>query len=331
MSLLRFDRRQLGASGCLGADELEAAIAHAGPATSLALVERDAPVVTDGAPVGDALADRICAAAGEAVVVRVEQERFAVLTGDDARCAAEAIRVAVAAQALPAVVSVSAGIAGPGDDLLGRAGAALAFARRLGGNQVRDEHERWRGLETLLDLAVCVDRREWPDAPHSQLVGNLARELADALDLPSDDVEAAHLAGTLHDAGKIRLPDPYLLGVENLAPAERAAVSSHPLHGALLVAEAGLHDAARAIAEHHERWDGCGYPRGLAGAQIAVAARIVAAADAYVSLVSDRPDRPAVAPDEALAAVVREAGGAYEPRVVATLAQLAQEGELELV
>jgi HD-GYP domain-containing protein (c-di-GMP phosphodiesterase class II) len=161
-------------------------------------------------------------------------------------------------------------------------------------------------------------------------VGNLSRELADALDLSSDEVEAAHLAGTLHDVGKVRLPDAYLFAPAGLSPAERAAVASHPLHGALLVAEAGLHDVARAIAEHHERWDGRGYPRGLAGDQIAHAARIVAVADAYVSLVTARADRPALSPDEALAAVSGEAASAYEPGMVAMLAGLAQHGELEL-
>jgi putative two-component system response regulator len=177
-------------------------------------------------------------------------------------------------------------------------------------------------MEILERLAAAAELRDDDTGEHTQRVAELAARLATALGLPDDRVALLRRAAALHDVGKIGIPDGILLKAGSLAPAEREAMKAHTLLGARILA--GGHSAAVLLAEriarsHHERWDGKGYPDGLAGEQIPIEARIVALADVVDALSHARPYRAAW-PPERVAAYVRSARGThFDPAVVDAL------------
>jgi HD-GYP domain-containing protein (c-di-GMP phosphodiesterase class II) len=131
------------------------------------------------------------------------------------------------------------------------------------------------------------------------------------------------LAGWLHDVGKVGIPDHILTKPGPLDPAEWQTIRTHPTLGQdLLNRIPRLADAATAVRSHHERWDGTGYPDGLVGDQIPLEARIVAAADAYSAMTSDRSYHPALPPNQALAELATCAGTHFDPNVVRALIDL---------
>jgi putative nucleotidyltransferase with HDIG domain len=154
---------------------------------------------------------------------------------------------------------------------------------------------------------------------HSRQVAELAAAVAEQLGLPDPEVEAVRVAGLVHDVGKIALDERVLAKPGPLAPEEWHAVKRHPEVGERLVRETlGLgDDAAAAVRHHHERFDGAGYPDGLAGEEIPLAARIVAVVDAFDAMTSDRPYRRALSLRQAHAELTRCAGSHFCPDVVA--------------
>jgi HD-GYP domain-containing protein (c-di-GMP phosphodiesterase class II) len=151
-------------------------------------------------------------------------------------------------------------------------------------------------------------------------VGAWGRRLATALGLAPGDVETVVQAGLLHDIGKIGIPETVLRKRGPLDTAEWALMHNHPIIGAQIVAPFEFFAAgALVIRHHHERWNGTGYPDGLAGAAIPLGARIVAVADVFDALTSDRPYRGALSRDVALAHLIGEAGRTLDADVVAAL------------
>jgi len=135
-------------------------------------------------------------------------------------------------------------------------------------------------------------------------------------------MRAIRAGGLLHDVGKIAIPDRILWKPGQLTPDEWAIVRGHPSTGEALIRNMpGLDEVPELIAAHHERFDGKGYPKGLAGADIPLLARILAVADAYSAMISDRPYRRALTKEEALAELRREAGTHFDPGVVAAFIQ----------
>ena len=131
--------------------------------------------------------------------------------------------------------------------------------------------------------------------------------------------EHLRYAAPLHDIGKIGIPDSILGKPGPLDAGERALMQEHTLHGRELLGGSGndLLELASTIAwTHHERWDGNGYPLGVAGEEIPLAGRIVAVADGFDALTSDRPYRPARTADEAVAVLENGRGTAFDPAVV---------------
>lgn len=151
---------------------------------------------------------------------------------------------------------------------------------------------------------------------HSQRVAELAASTAAELGLDDDAIEQVRVAGRLHEVGKIGIREAVLNKAGTLTPEEYEHVRSYVQVGVELLAPlAFLGDAVTFVAQHHERWDGSGYPEGLAGTDIALGARILAVADTYDAIVSVRPFRAAMEEPEAIAYVRSLAGTLLDPQV----------------
>ena len=173
-------------------------------------------------------------------------------------------------------------------------------------------------IEILMRLAVASEYREDPTGDHPKRVGETAAILARASGLPKAQVELIRLAATLHDVGKIGVPDAILRKSGQLTPEEFDQMKMHTALGARILSgtQIPLLQLAEEIAlYHHEHWDGSGYA-GIAGANIPVAARIVAIADAFDALTNEGPHRPAMSVRDALTELGRQSGRQFEPRLV---------------
>ena len=185
-----------------------------------------------------------------------------------------------------------------------------------------------RGIyQSLLGLANALEAKDVYTRGHSERVGATSRRLALALGLASPDVEIVARAGLLHDIGKIGIPEVVLRKAGPLTDEEWTLMRRHPVIGAQIVAPFEFFAAgAIVIRHHHERVDGSGYPDGLAGDAIPLGARIVAVADVYDALTSDRPYRPAMSEDEALGHLQAQAGRGLDETIVAALLGLVRTG-----
>jgi len=182
-------------------------------------------------------------------------------------------------------------------------------------------HQLRRSIcQSLLGLANALEAKDVCTRGHSERVGASARRLGAALGLPADEIDTLTQAGLLHDIGKIGVPEAVLRKRGALDPDEWALMRQHPVIGAQIVAPFEFFaDGALVIRHHHERWDGSGYPDGLAAGAIPLGARIVAVADVFDALTSERPYRAALSADAALAYLAAEAGHTLDPDVVAAL------------
>jgi len=173
---------------------------------------------------------------------------------------------------------------------------------------------------TLAILTSTVEAKDDYTAAHGEDVASLAERVARRMALSESRARDVRLAAMLHDIGKIAVPSEILLKPGPLTDEEWVQMRRHAAVGGELVARissfAHLADAVRAS---HERWDGGGYPDGLAGQDIPLAARIIAACDSYDAIVTDRPYRPARTPAAAEAELAAVAGGQLDPAVVAAL------------
>ncbi len=169
------------------------------------------------------------------------------------------------------------------------------------------------------NLTRHLERLDAATSAHSRQVAELAAAVAEQLGLTDPDVETVRVAGLLHDVGKVAVEECVLAKPGPLAPDEWQIVKRHPEVGARIVRETlGLgDDTVAAVRHHHERFDGRGYPDGLAGAAIPLAARIVAVVDAYEAMVSHRPYRGALSDVQARDELARCSGSHFCPEVVA--------------
>jgi diguanylate cyclase (GGDEF)-like protein len=177
-------------------------------------------------------------------------------------------------------------------------------------------------------LTALMDERE--SAGHSREVQRLAVAIGSELRLSAPELDVLSQAALLHDVGKLAVPDSVLLKAEALTEGEWEQVREHAPHGARLVGRlAYLRDAVPAIRHHHERYDGLGYPDGLSGDEIPLGARIIHVAEATVSMLNAKPDRPTQT--AVLAELRRCAGTQFCPRCVAAVEAVADSGLLEPV
>lgn len=168
-------------------------------------------------------------------------------------------------------------------------------------------------------LAMAGEMRDTDTGKHVLRVGQYARVLSDAYGLPPEVGYLIEKAAPLHDLGKIGIPDTILLKRGNLSEEERTTMRKHAEMGAELLSnhESMLVRMAASIAlSHHERWDGGGYPRGLAGESIPVEGRITALADVFDALTTQRPYKTAWSVEDALDYMRNMTGSQFEPRLV---------------
>jgi putative nucleotidyltransferase with HDIG domain len=174
--------------------------------------------------------------------------------------------------------------------------------------------------QSLLGLATALEAKDPYTRGHSERVGALAGRLAATLAMPGEDADTIAQAGLLHDIGKIGVPEAVLRKRGPLADDEWEMMRRHPITGAQIVAPFEFFAAgALAIRHHHERCDGSGYPDRLVGAQIPAGARVVAVADVFDALTSERAYRAALTASHALELIVRQAGITLDADVVAAL------------
>jgi diguanylate cyclase (GGDEF)-like protein/PAS domain S-box-containing protein len=215
------------------------------------------------------------------------------------------------------------------EQLLASADAALYAAKRGGRNQARIARgapalvpiDTAEGLEGVVQaLAAAASTRGGVAPLHCAQVAALSVAVAVELELPAATVELARLGGWLHDCGKVTVPTDILAHRGPLDERARERVRHHAIAGEALVSVVpGLSDAAQVVRSHHERFDGSGYPDGLAGEEIPMAARIVGAADAFVAMTENRPYEGPRRHGEAVAELLEGAGSHFDPQVVSAI------------
>jgi putative two-component system response regulator len=174
--------------------------------------------------------------------------------------------------------------------------------------------------EILARLAAAAEHRDDDTGRHIFRVGHMSAAIAKSLGLASEVVALIRGAAPLHDVGKIGVPDHILLKVGKLTPEEFAVMKTHTTIGAAILAggrSALVIEAERIALNHHERWDGTGYPNGLSGDAIPLGARIVAVADVFDALTHARPYRPAWPLDRVMGEIRAQDGHHFDPAVVA--------------
>jgi diguanylate cyclase (GGDEF)-like protein len=320
-----------------------------GKTLSLCLVDiDDFKRVNDryGHPVGDRVLGQVAARlrqGGESF--RLGGDEFAVLLpGLDERAAVSVARsiverVGAADIEQVGAVTVSAGVAaypaqGVGrDELIRLADSALYWAKEDGKNRARtyqattsleltqlqqlaegpDRAARYRAAASL---AKAVDARDVYTGSHSERVGELSARIARRLGIDDPQVELIRLAGSLHDLGKLAIPEEILRKPGALNESERLVLQRHPQIGYRMLESLGVEPIAEWVLHHHERWDGSGYPDRLRGEEIPIGARVIFVADAYDAMTSERVYRQPLSEREALEELERCAGSQFDPAIV---------------
>ena len=307
-----------------------------------------------GHPSGDRVLSQIATRlrqGGEAF--RLGGDEFALLLADHdestALTAAESIVERISTVDFDHIgqVTVSAGLAtfpvqGHGrDELIRLADSAMYWAKEHGKNRVRlyrpdivelaelkrlaagpDKAARYRAAASL---AKAVDARDTYTGSHSERVTELAARVAVRLGLDAEQVELTRLAASLHDLGKLAIPEEILQKAGTLTDSERLVLERHPQIGFRMLDSLGVDLIAHLVLHHHERWDGAGYPDGLSGEQIPLGSRIIFVTDAYDAMTSDRTYRPRRSSRAALAELERCAGTQFDPGIVAAFREEIEE------
>jgi diguanylate cyclase (GGDEF)-like protein len=298
-----------------------------------------------GHPAGDRVLSQIAARlrqGGEAF--RLGGDEFAVLLpgieDDMALGIAQSIVARIGESDLGPIgaITVSAGIATfpehgrERDSLIRLADGALYWAKEHGKNQVRlarpdvaelsEFHRVARGADRIArfraaaSLARAVDSRDAYTGSHSERVAALSGRIASQLGRPTEEIELTRLAGSLHDLGKLAIPEEILRKPSALTEAERLVLERHPQIGYRMLESLGVEPIADWVLHHHERWDGTGYPDGLEGDAIPIGARIIFVADSFDAMTSNRLYRTPLTHEQALHEVERCSGSQFDPDVV---------------
>jgi len=185
-------------------------------------------------------------------------------------------------------------------------------------------------LKSLLSLATVIEAKDPYTGGHTWRVSQYARLLAEDLGLTEDEVFIVHFGSLMHDIGKVSIPESILNKQDKLTSVEYEIIKKHPETGRALLREHPLGMLALDIVtSHHERFDGSGYPRGLAGNNISLFARIVAIADAFDAMTSARPYRAGMPAETAYQVMAQESGRQFDPILLSAFLDLGMRGELD--
>jgi len=177
-------------------------------------------------------------------------------------------------------------------------------------------------LGAIKSLSSALEAKDQYTKGHSERVSRVAAEIARAVGVGRDEVRRIRLAGRLHDIGKIGVREDVLSKPSALSDAEYKHVQTHPIVGERILAPTLIDaETVRMVRHHHEHYSGGGYPDGLAGSAIPFGARVLAVADAFDALSSDRPYRARLGPDDALKVLREGEGEQWQPTLVEALAQ----------
>jgi len=173
-------------------------------------------------------------------------------------------------------------------------------------------------VETIESLAATIDAKDRYTRGHSERVARYTVALARQMGLLEDQIDVLRSLALLHDTGKIGVSEDILNKPGRLDDEEFTVMQRHPQIGADIIKGIKvLKEGYETILHHHERWDGKGYPEGLSGKDIPLGARIIAVADSFDAMTSDRPYRPAMSPEKAFEEITAAAGTQFDPAVVA--------------
>jgi diguanylate cyclase (GGDEF)-like protein/putative nucleotidyltransferase with HDIG domain len=298
-----------------------------------------------GHPVGDRVLSQIAGRlrqGGESF--RLGGDEFAILLPkhDEAAALAAAHSIVNRISSLDLgeveALTVSAGVAtfpdhgGERDELIRLADNALYWAKEHGKNRVRISRadvvelsdlkrlaigrDRAARFRAAASLARAVDTRDAYTGSHSQRVAQLAGRIAEQMGLSAEQIELTRLAGSLHDLGKLAVPEEILRKPASLSEPERVVLERHPQIGFRMLESLGVDPIADWVLHHHERWDGAGYPDQLAGEEIPLGARIIFVADAFDAMTSDRVYRRSLDHADAVAELERCSGTQFDPAIV---------------
>lgn len=175
-----------------------------------------------------------------------------------------------------------------------------------------------RLVEVLRGLVALSESRDAHTGGHCQRVVDYSLAMGRAHGLGASELDDLYWAALLHDIGKVTVPESILLKAGRLTEEELAEIRRHPAYGSDLIASLSprLEGVARIVCSHHERWDGRGYPAGIAGEAIPLAARILAIADVFEALTTERPYRKPLTPAQAAIYIRRGAGTQFDPELV---------------
>jgi putative two-component system response regulator len=204
-------------------------------------------------------------------------------------------------------------------DSNGEVSGFVAVAVDISARKRAEEEARQAKLDTLNRLSRAVETRDAETGGHIERIGEIAAMLAERLGLAADQVELIRVSSPMHDVGKIGVPDEILLKPGKLTAVERSEMERHSQYGFDVLAGSGneLLDMAASIAlTHHERVDGKGHPKGLKGEEIPIEGRIVAVADVFDALTSDRTYRKAMSTDRAIEVMREGRGTQFDERVL---------------
>ena len=227
------------------------------------------------------------------------------------------------------------------EELFGAASQAVYAAKELGRDRsviynpeitanlrsaaMREDLQSEEHLAAVLVLAETLDMRDDGTARHSETVGRYAKQIATELGFGPRDIERIHLAGMLHDIGKIGISDTILQKPGKLTDAEWDEMRKHPELGARILDGARLDDISAWVRGHHERPDGRGYPEGLADEDIPIQAKILAVADSYEAMTAERVYKSGMSHEAAREELLRCAGSQFDPTVVLAFIHVLQQ------
>ena len=300
---------------------------------------------------GYASGDAVLSAVGELLALRTRAldltcrsgaDEFVMLLSETSLSEAQVAieRILVELESLSAAgqqgVSASVGLAGlrqgqTSDSLLAQAAVAMEAARAQGGGRIEvsdgsdaepatSTGASESSVEVVAALAQALEERDQYTGEHSESVVDLTERVARELALDESEVKEIRTAALLHDIGKVGIPDEILHKPGPLDEREWEIMRQHPAIGERIMRSIpGMGSIARIVRHEHERWDGGGYPDGIAREEIPIGARIILACDAYHAMVSDRPYRKGMPHHAAMKELTDNAGTQFDPDVVEAL------------